>query len=393
MFLNVFFLLQNVTFTSLLALPSFSPPICFRVIAYPEKFAYLCHRLRKPSIPLKLNPFNPRRPDIPMATGNLFLGTARKKLGDIVLSRRNGKQISRVRVTPKNPQSDMQTLSRLAMSTATKTAAALGQIVDHSFQGVPYGQKSVNHFVKNASKILRSFAVAAYNGENSEAAPILPYTAAGLGVAAPIVIASGDLSAGNLVPSVAGSVVKIGNIVVEGSISVGDFASIFGFPISDQITFVVGRRIEDQSAVDAESVMAGIEFSIMRLNFKENLSEEDNVFENDGAVLQIQSSLIDMERSTPGVESITISSAGNLVLGAFSGDTGSYTCAAVIVSRYENNAWRRSNATLVQGAPEGISTTAQANTAFGWNYITDLLAISRKASSVSEDRYLNKEKN
>lgn len=329
-----------------------------------------------------------------MATGNLFLGTARKKLGDIVLARRNGKQVSRVRVTPKNPQSDMQTLSRLAMSTATKTAAALGQIVDHSFQGVPYGQKSVNHFVKNASKILRSFALAAYNGENSEAAPILPYTAAGLGVAAPIVIASGDLSVGKLAPVVAGNVVKIGNIVAgENDIYIEDFESYFGFPYTDQITFVVGMRTEDASAAESESVMAGIDFTVLRLNFKTDLAAGTNLFINEGDGFSIASMAIDTERSSAGIENLAINAHGSFILNAFSGDTGAYTCAAVIVSRYENNSWRRSNATLVQGAPAGITTTAQANTAFGWNYITDLLAISRKNSSVSEDKYLNKEKN
>lgn len=331
-----------------------------------------------------------------MATGNLFLGTARKKLGDIVLARRNGKQVSRVRVTPKNPQSDMQTLSRLAMSTATKTAAALSQIVDHSFQGVPYGQKSVNHFVKNASKILRSFAVAAYNGENSDAAPILPYTAAGLGVAAPIVIASGDLTSGKLVPVVAGNVVKIGGLQddIDENITVENFADYFGFPYTDQITFVIGMRNEDESSVESESVMAGIQYRVARLNFKTDLVSSAILFvsDSDGS-LTLNIGSVDVERSTYEVLNLKINDQGNLLLNLFDGDTGAYTCAAVIVSRYENNAWRRSNASLVQGAPEGITSTAQANTAFGWNYISDLLAISRKNSRVSEDKYLNKEKN
>ena len=332
-----------------------------------------------------------------MATGNLFLGTARKKLGDIVLARRNGKQVSRVRVTPKNPQSDMQTLSRLAMSTATKTAAALSQIVDHSFQGVPYGQKSVNHFVKNASKVLRSFAVAAYNGENSDTAPILPYTAAGLGVAAPIVIASGDLGVGVLSVEKATNVVKFKAAVNfedwgTDPITAGDFATLFGIPLSDQITFVVGRRVEDESA-EAESVMAGIRFSVFRLNFKQNLADSAQIFTFNTSSWDLQQSAIDLERTSPEITGMQINASGNILLHFDAGDTGSYTCAAIIVSRYESGAWRRSNAALVQGAPEGITSTAQANTAFGWNYITDLLAISRKSSSVSEDKYLNKEKN
>ena len=330
-----------------------------------------------------------------MATGNLFLGTARKKLGDVVLMRRNGEQVSRIRVTPRNPQSDMQTIGRLALSTASKVATVL-PFVNHSFQTVQYGQKSVNHFIKSAAKVLRSYAIAAYNGENSDAAPILPYTAAGIGVAAPIVIASGDLSAGKLAPVVAGNVVKIGGLQAEidEDITVGDFQQYFGFPYTDQITFVVGMRIEDESAVEAESVMAGIQYHVARLNFKTGLQDSDILFQH---TLEGESALylenVDYERSSLNILDLTINAQGILLPALFDGDTGSYTCAAVIVSRYENNAWRRSNATLVQGAPDGITSTAQANTAFGWNHITDLLAISRKGSSVSEDRYLNKEKN
>lgn len=328
-----------------------------------------------------------------MATGNLFLGTARKKLGDVVLMRRNGEQVSRIRVIPRNPQSDMQTISRLALSTASKVATVL-PFVNHSFQSVQYGQKSVNHFIKSAAKVLRSYALAAYNGENSELAPLLPYPSAGLGVAAPIVIASGDLSVGSVAPVIAGSVVKIGKIVVpDEDIYAGDFQSIFGFPYTDQITFVVGKRVEDESTPEPESVMAGIDFTIMRLNFKANLADDTTLFAQSEGNYTISSSAIDTVRSTAGVKSLMINAQGNIILNAFSGDTGAYTCAAVIVSRYEAGMWRRSNASLVQAAPDGITSTAQGNTAFGWNYITDLVNISKQGSSVSENRYLNKEPN
>lgn len=329
-----------------------------------------------------------------MATGNLFLGTARKKLGDVVLMRRNGEQVSRIRVIPRNPQSDMQTISRLALSTASKVATVL-PFVNHSFQSVQYGQKSVNHFIKSAAKVLRSYAIAAYCGENSELAPLLPYPSAGLGVAAPIVIASGDLSTGKLAPVVAGNVVKIGTILGDFSegIHVSDFEDFFGFPWTDQITFIVGMRVEDESSAESESVMAGIQFRVARLNFKTDLDDSASLFnvdQNDSLVLNIDS--VDVKRSSAEILNLGINTHGNMI-NVFDGDTGSYTCAAIIVSRYENNAWRRSNATLVQGAPGGITSTAQGNTAFGWNYITDLVNISKKGSSVSEDRYLNKEPN
>lgn len=91
-----------------------------------------------------------------MATGNIFLGTARRKLGDVVLYRANGQQVSRVRVTPKNPQTEAQNTQRMVFSSLTTSASALREIVDHSFKGVEQGQRSINHFVSINSPIARA---------------------------------------------------------------------------------------------------------------------------------------------------------------------------------------------------------------------------------------------
>lgn len=81
-----------------------------------------------------------------MASGNLFLGNARRKVGDIVMYRRNGKQISRIRVTPSNPKSEAQCRTRMAFSTCASAAALLKPIVNHSWENVKQGAASVNHF-------------------------------------------------------------------------------------------------------------------------------------------------------------------------------------------------------------------------------------------------------
>lgn len=83
-----------------------------------------------------------------MARGNMLLGTTRGKLGDVVFYRRNGKQAQRTRVTPSNPKSEAQCRNRMIMHTLSTAASRLKKVVDHSFEGVRYGQKSTNHFIK-----------------------------------------------------------------------------------------------------------------------------------------------------------------------------------------------------------------------------------------------------
>lgn len=325
--------------------------------------------------------------------GNVFLGTARGKLGDLVLSRRNGKQVGRIRVYPKNPQTDQQVIRRLAMSTSTKMASALSTILTHSFQGVRYGQTSINHFVKDAAKTLGSYAMAAYNGQYYDVAPLLSLTASNLGVCAPLKIASGDLDVGNLAATVSGKGVKLGVSGTLGSANItgADFVRIFGIPYTDQITFVVGKVVEDESAVDAASVMGGIQFYVMRLNFKTDVDDTTVLFNNSNSIFTIESHAVDEERSTPGIEGLSIAN-GNFVLNAFTGDTASYAIGAIIVSRYQDGKWRRSNAFLTCAAPSGIESTLDGQSSFGWNVLQDLIDISRKGQSASETEYLNKKK-
>lgn len=96
-----------------------------------------------------------------MATGNFFLGNARRKLGDVVMYRRNGKQVSRIRVTPRNPRSSKQNYQRMVFATLTKMASSLSTIVNHSFEGVKVGGASLNHFVKINTSMARAKAYAA----------------------------------------------------------------------------------------------------------------------------------------------------------------------------------------------------------------------------------------
>lgn len=96
-----------------------------------------------------------------MARGNMLLGTTRGKLGDVVFYRRNGKQAQRTRVTPSNPKSEAQCKNRMIMHTLSTASSRLKKVVDHSFEGVRYGQKSTNHFIKINHAMAKAIAAKA----------------------------------------------------------------------------------------------------------------------------------------------------------------------------------------------------------------------------------------
>lgn len=86
----------------------------------------------------------------------MLLGHARGKVGSVVFSRLNGRQITRALAEQvKNPRTDGQNAQRAIFATITTFAAAVRDVVDHSFQSIDEGQKSVNRFISINTKKLR----------------------------------------------------------------------------------------------------------------------------------------------------------------------------------------------------------------------------------------------
>lgn len=97
-----------------------------------------------------------------MAKDNLFLGTARGSVGDIVFSRLGGQQVARVRNrAPRNPQSPAQMIQRIIMSTVGKAYSFMSSICDHSFENFETGQLSQRKFMEMNVGLMRDVAAAA----------------------------------------------------------------------------------------------------------------------------------------------------------------------------------------------------------------------------------------
>ena len=72
-----------------------------------------------------------------MAEFNIFLGTAKRSVGDVTLMRRNGKQIARVRLrTIANPRSEAQSIQRNFVAPVTRFFAPFRKVLRCSFEGL-----------------------------------------------------------------------------------------------------------------------------------------------------------------------------------------------------------------------------------------------------------------
>lgn len=99
-----------------------------------------------------------------MAKGNLFQGMGRGKVGDVVFSRLNGEQISRVRNRhPKNPRSNSQLYQRAIMATVMQAYSAGKAIFDHSFEGYAVGAQCQRRFLSLNAKMLRQLVATDIN--------------------------------------------------------------------------------------------------------------------------------------------------------------------------------------------------------------------------------------
>lgn len=91
-----------------------------------------------------------------MAQSKSFFGLRRGSTKSLTFSVYNGKQVTKDRVTEvKNPRSSMQMSQRAVMTTVLKAYSSMKDICNHSFEGIPYGQKTMNTFISENINMVR----------------------------------------------------------------------------------------------------------------------------------------------------------------------------------------------------------------------------------------------
>lgn len=236
-----------------------------------------------------------------MAKGNLFQGMGRGKVGDVVFSRLNGEQISRVRNRhPKNPRSNSQLYQRAIMATVMQAYSAGKAIFDHSFEGYAVGAQNQRRFLSLNAKMLRQLVATDINtpltGNAQKARVVAPGVS--VPVADPFIISRGSYQQ-NLFTWNDGD--ESFNLPSPNNTeTVAKYAQRVGLVAGDIYTYVayaIKKRIAYQSNL-YDDILASqnyCSFGWVRLIVKENLSSINTAVGNYSQLFDVQSSGGDFE--------------------------------------------------------------------------------------------------
>ena len=263
-----------------------------------------------------------------MAKGNLFLGTATKKLGDVVMMRRDGEQVSRVRVrTIANPKSDGQAAQRNFLAPVAKFYAPLASCLERSWEG-KNRTKSYQAFLKANINLARQNGWSAVKG-----APFTPF---------PYKVSEGTLTSAVISFSQSDSRFTI---QLTGSVSVANMGTLsqalierYNLLEGDQVTLVLVSK-------------SGESFSLRYERFFINTSSTEAFPDY---FVRTTSLFIDCNAA-----------------------------CAVIFSRFENGKWRRSTQYMVLATDVLATVTGAANLAVA------IKSYQKESTTPSSDVYLN----
>lgn len=306
-----------------------------------------------------------------MSKGNMLLGHARGKVGDVVFSRLNGRQITRALATQvANPRTIGQNTQRAIFSTIAKAAAALEPIVNHSFANVAYGTASMQHFRKLNLPILRAdyLAGAAVN-LTPKGGGFLPNH---LQVSQGSLPAFGfDIQAGQN-PAWFQNDQRLD--AQENDINVDAFKLVYPYlQGGDQLTLLKINKISG-SLEDGDAFFT---MSYDRIVFAPNAFDNDNVAVID-SFGELNTGILDMTKTTNAKMLVKVASGSGSLLGVARENGENPYAVALILSRYVNNAWQRSTQFLE------ICETVEVS-----NNDANIATYGNTASEVTSDEYLN----
>lgn len=271
-----------------------------------------------------------------MSKGNMLLGHARGKVGDLVFSRVNGKQVTRARAAVvKNPQTEAQMIQRILLNTVAQAYSKMSAICDHSFEGVASGQPSMAYFMRRNLGLLRT--TLAEIGDFDAAAPMTsPIGTNGL-ASNTYVISKGQLA--EIIPTVA-----------TGGISIALSANTY-----EAVLAATGLQRGDQLTI---ITVSGQEYTDQKFNYSRIILDP---VEADGSAADLSTAFLEngaIVKPNPRNENTghTYSFADGEFLTTVAAQV--VNMAAAIGSRQKTDGtWLRSNAALIlaEGASIGYS--------------------------------------
>lgn len=254
-----------------------------------------------------------------MAKGNLLLGTAKNSVGDVVMYRREGAQITRVRVrNVKNPKTNAQSFQRAIMAPIAKFYSPLSVVLERSFEGLSKA-KSHNKFNQVNANLARKNKWALPKGTGFFP---LPYQ-----------LSQGTIpTVGYVIGNEHSIVTTLPAPVGAGPYTVGNWSEKIvsaGYKNGDVVTII---------CIAADAVENPTSLYPVAVQFEVDTNSEKSFTElfNDVSII-----------------------ANNNFLSA-SLSKGKCVAGAVIVSRFDGTMWRRSTQSLVVDSNLIDSVTADA---------------------------------
>ena len=243
-----------------------------------------------------------------MAKGNLLLGTASRSIGDVTMYRRNGQQVSRARIRKiGNPRTEGQAKQRMLQAALTRFYSPLASCLEKSFEG-KNKMDSYSKFLAVNNRIGRNmFAVP----KNAGWVPV-PVKVSGGTMPSPSVSFNAANDAGFILDAEA-----VNTLDTLGDLS-ASFKNAYGLEEGDQVTVIFAKT---------------------------NGLSENEAFTPYYLRFFIKSTSVDAIPSDFGV-SFGIANDKSIVI---SEENDNIVACAVIFSRYENGAWRRSNSYMALG--------------------------------------------
>ena len=262
----------------------------------------------------------------------MLLGHARGKVGSLVFSRNNGKQIVRSRAeVVKNPQTEKQMVQRIILNTIAQAYSRMSPITDHSFEGIQTGQASMSFFMRRNMDNLRK-KVAAEIQAGGDFYNITAFVPVGSNEFAvnDFVIAKGTL------PEVKTIMQGIASTKAAVALATNTYQGVldeYGLNRGDQLTFVCtqGSRPDNTQFYFVRVILAP-------QNADGSQADLSSPFLTEGP--------INLPNKRNEGQLGSLESADGKVLYGF--NTQLLTSSAVIISREKSDGtWARSNATLL----------------------------------------------
>lgn len=240
-----------------------------------------------------------------MAKGNLILGTASRSIGDVTMYRRNGQQVSRARVRKiGNPRTEGQAKQRMLQAALTRFYSPLASCLEKSFEGKNKMDSYIKFLAVNNRIGRNKFAVP----KNAGWVPV-PVKVSGGTMPSPNISYNEAADAGFLLDAPFGA----GKVMNLGSLSQA-IMNAYGLLEGDQVTVIAAIN---RSTAD-EPNFTPVYF---RFFLKPTSVDDAPSF---GGISFVEDNGVAIQHSDDALAGV-----------------------AVIFSRYENGAWRRSNSFMV----------------------------------------------